>query len=168
MLGLTPPQAYAVLFVLALPVGLWVAWSDAKVMRIPNSAVIALVAIFAVPGLLVIPFDYWAWRWVSLIVVLGIGFLLNVLANVGAGDAKFAAAAAPFVAQNLAEMQLTLMLLAAWLLVAFALHRLARAIPAVRRATPDWTSWTSPRFPMGLALVGALLTYLALKASALI
>jgi prepilin peptidase CpaA len=165
MLGLTPPQAYLSLLVLAAPIGLWVAWSDLKFMRIPNTAVLALVGVFAVVGLLVIPFEYWIWRWVSLVVVLAIGFLLNAFANVGAGDAKFAAAAAPFVAQNLAEAQLVFMLLAAWLLIAFFLHRAARAIPAIRRAAPEWKSWTSAKFPMGTALVGAFLTYLCIKAA---
>ncbi|MFN0114518.1 MAG: prepilin peptidase [Paracoccaceae bacterium] len=168
MLDLTPPQAYTVLLVLAAPIGLWVAWSDMKTMRIPNSAVCALVGVFAVAGFLVIPFEFWIWRWASLAGVLAVGFLLNAFFGVGAGDAKFAAAAAPFVAQNLAETQLVLMLFAAWLLLAFAGHRLARAIPAVRRAASDWKSWTSAKFPMGLALVGTLLSYLAIKAAGLL
>jgi hypothetical protein len=35
-----------------------------------------------------------------------------------------------------------------------------RALPAVRRALPDWASWTHPRFPMGLGLAGLLIFYL--------
>jgi prepilin peptidase CpaA len=167
--GAVTPQAvsfaYLCFLVLCAPVCLWVVRSDLSVMKIPNTAVLALGGIFAVAGVLLIPFDIWAWRWVSLVVVLGIGFLLNAFANVGAGDAKFAAAAAPFVAQSLGNAQLSFMLLAAWLLLAFFLHRIARAIPAIRRATPDWKSWTSPKFPMGTALAGALLTYLAIKAA---
>ncbi len=34
-----------------LPIALWVAWSDMKFMKIPNKAVLALVAVFAVVGL---------------------------------------------------------------------------------------------------------------------
>ena len=159
--------AYLCFLVLCTPVCLWVVRSDLSVMKIPNTAVLTLGGIFAVAGFVLIPFEFWVWRWVSLVVVLAMGFLLNAFANVGAGDAKFAAAAAPFVVQTLGNAQLAFMLLAAWLLIAFFLHRLARAIPAIRRATPDWKSWTSPKFPMGTALAGALLTYLAIKAAGL-
>ncbi len=164
MLGLTAPQAYLILLIAVLPVCAWVAWSDLKTMKIPNKAVIAVLAIYAVVGLLVIPFEFWAWRWLNFVVVLAIGFVLNAVANVGAGDAKFAAAAAPFFAQRIEHLQLILVLLAAFLLGAFAAHRLMRAIPAVRAATPDWVSWTRKDFPMGLALVGTFLAYLVFMA----
>ncbi|OYX40917.1 MAG: hypothetical protein B7Z02_17490 [Rhodobacterales bacterium 32-67-9] len=164
MLGLTAPQAYLALLVAVLPVCAWVAWSDLKTMKIPNKAVLALLAIYVVVGLLVIPLEFWAWRWVNFVAVLAIGFVLNAIANVGAGDAKFAAAAAPFFAQRIEHLQLILVLLAAFLLGAFAAHRLMRAIPAVRAATPDWVSWTRKDFPMGLALVGTFLAYLVFMA----
>jgi prepilin peptidase CpaA len=131
-------------------------------MKIPNKSVLVLVAIYAVVGLLVIPVQLWIWQWLNLAVVLAIGFVLNAVANVGAGDAKFAAAAAPFFfAQHL---PIILPLFAAFLLGAFAAHRLLRAIPAIRRLTPDWVSWTRKDFPMGLALVGTFITYIALLA----
>lgn len=164
MLGFTVTQAYAAFFVLCLPICLWVAWSDLKFMKIPNTAVMALLAVYVVAGLALIPLEPWLWRWASFAVVLGIGFLLNAFANVGAGDAKFAAAAAPFFVQKIEHLSIALVLLAFWLLAAFFLHRGLRMIPAVRRATPDWKSWTSARFPMGLALVAVLLSYLALVA----
>lgn len=156
--------AYKIFLLLSLPVCAWVAWSDLKVMKIPNAAVMAVVAIFAFAGFVLIPAEFWLWRWVNLVAVLAIGFVLNIAANVGAGDAKFAAAAAPFFAQRIEHLQLALILLAAFLLGAFAAHRLMRAIPAVRAATPDWVSWTRKDFPMGLALVGTFLTYLVFMA----
>lgn len=164
MLGLTVTQAYAALFLLCLPIGLWVIYTDLKYMKIPNTAVMALIGVFAVGGLLVIPFEAWLWRWLSFVVVLVIGIVLNNVAKVGGGDVKFAAAAAPFFVQKLEHLSIALVLLAFWLLVTFALHRAIRAIPAVRAMAPDWKSWTSPRFPMGLALVAVLLTYLAMVA----
>ena len=160
MLNLTPPQAYMALLVFTLPVCAWVCWSDLKTMKIPNLAVMAMIAIFLVIGLLVFPFEPWAWRWLNLLVVLAIGFLLNAIANVGAGDAKFAAAAAPFI--SVSHLQLVLPLFAAFLLGAFAAHRILRAIPAVRAMTPDWVSWKRKDFPMGLALVGTFVTYMVL------
>ncbi|MCX7888747.1 MAG: prepilin peptidase [Rhodobacteraceae bacterium] len=164
MLGLTVPQAYTVLFLLCLPVCLYVAWSDLKFMKIPNRAVIALLAIFVVAGLAVIPFEAWLWRWLNLAIVFAIGFALYALAGWGAGDAKFAAAAAPFFAQSVPDIQLAMFLLAGMSLGALGAHRLLRLIPAVTRATPDWKSWTHARFPFGTALAGTLLAYLALKA----
>lgn len=164
MLGLSAPAAYTVLLVLILPVCAWVVWSDLKTMKIPNKAVVAVMVIYFFAGLLVLPLDTWLWRWLSFAVVLALGFLLNMIANVGAGDAKFAAAAAPFIAQRADHIILVLILFAAFLLGAFFSHRLLRAIPAVTRLTPDWVSWKRKDFPMGLALVGTLVTYLVLMA----
>ncbi len=162
MLGLTPPQAYLALLICALPICAWVCWSDLKTMKIPNMAVMALVAVWLVVGVIVFPFEAWAWRWLNLGAVLAIGILLNAIAHVGAGDAKFAAAAAPFV--SVSHLPVVLPLFAAFLLGAFAAHRILRAIPAVRAMTPDWVSWKRRDFPMGLALVGTFITYLVLMA----
>lgn len=156
--------AYRIFLVLSLPVCAWVVWSDLKFMKIPNRSVVLLLAIYAVAGFLLIPVDVWLWRWLSFAVVLAIGFGLNAVAGVGAGDVKFAAAAAPFFFQRLEHMHLIVILLLSFLLGAFAAHRILRAIPAVRRLTPDWKSWTSKKFPMGLALVGTFLAYLTLLA----
>ncbi len=143
---------------LVVPVAIWVAWSDMKFMKIPNKAVMALAGIFAVIGLLAMPLPDYGWRWVHLAVVLAVGFALTIAGLVGAGDAKFAAAMAPFVA--LGDARLFLGILAASVIAAFVAHRAMRAIPAVRKATPDWASWTHRKFPMGLALSGALLIHL--------
>ncbi|MBK5945350.1 hypothetical protein CCR83_02520 [Rhodobacter veldkampii DSM 11550] len=162
MLGANAQQAALVFLVLVTPICAWVAWSDLKTMKIPNRAVLAMVAVFALAGPLVLPLGDWGWRWLHLVVVLGVGIVLNAMAHFGAGDAKFAAAMAPFFA--LADAQLAMLLLAAFLLGAFAAHRLLRAIPAVRAMAPDWVSWRRADFPMGLALIGALWAYLAIRA----
>jgi len=129
-----------------------------KFMRIPNRAVLALVAVFGLVGLLALPLDDWAWRWTHLLVVLAIGFVANLAGLIGAGDAKFAAAMAPFFAGG--DMTLVLALLAAAVLLAVVGHRAARAIGPVRAMTADWVSWTHKDFPMGLALSGTLVVYL--------
>ncbi len=140
-----------------LPIALWVSWSDMKFMKIPNKAVMALTAVFAVVGLAALPFDVWAWRWTHLAVILTIGFVMSTAGMLGAGDAKFAAAMAPFF--PLADASFVLALFAAAILAAFVGHRAARAIGPVRAATPDWLSWTHKDFPMGLALSGTLVIY---------
>jgi prepilin peptidase CpaA len=147
---------------LAVPIGIWVAWNDMAFMKIPNKAVMALFVVFAVVGLVALPFQDYLWRYAQLLAVLAIGFVLNMARAVGAGDAKFAAAMAPFVDPG--DLRILLVLFAAVLLAAFATHRTARAVPAVRGALPGWESWTRRDFPMGLALGGTLIFYLLLGA----
>lgn len=165
----TPAPVALLLMLGALPIGCWVAVSDLSRMRIPNAAVLALAAAFAILGLAALPLEGWTladwgWRWANLLVVLLAGMALNAGKAVGAGDAKFAAAAAPFVAPS--DAPEVAFLLAAALLVAWAGHRLARATVGPALA-PSWRSWSSgKRFPMGVALAGALVAYLALAATA--
>jgi prepilin peptidase CpaA len=144
----------------AVPIGIWVAWNDMAFMKIPNKAVLALFAAFVVIGLVALPFDTYLWRYAQFAGVLALGFLLNIVRALGAGDAKFAAAMAPFVDPG--DARVVLVLFAAVLLAAFVTHRAARALPAMRAAFPTWESWTRSDFPMGLALGGTLIFYLLL------
>jgi prepilin peptidase CpaA len=129
-------------------------------MKIPNKAVVALFVVFVVIGLLALPVEGYLWRYAQFAGVLALGFVLNIARAVGAGDAKFAAAMAPFVDPG--DARLALVLFAAVLLAAFVTHRAARAVPAVRIAFPAWESWSRKDFPMGLALGGTLIFYLLL------
>lgn len=145
-----------------LPICFYVAWSDMRAMRIPNNAVLALLGVFVVVGLVALPFGEYAWRLVHVVVILLIGMALNASGLVGAGDAKFSAAAAPFIAFG--DLRLMLAIFAATLLAAWVTHRIAKYSP-IRRAVPDWESWDQGwDFPMGLALGGALAIYLTLGA----
>ncbi len=164
MLGLEAPQAALMLLLAVAPVCGWVVYTDLKYMKIRNWAVLALVAVFAVVGGLALPPEVWLWRWLHLPVVLGVGLVLNIAAGVGMGDVKFAAASAPFFATDPAHVMIVVLLLQACTLAAFVTHRTARAIPAVRAATPDWVSWGHRKFPFGLVLVGTLMGYLGLIA----
>lgn len=148
---------------LALPICLWVAYTDLSAMRIRNEAVLVLVAVFALVGPFVMPLDAYAWRFVQLAAVLGIGFALTAAGAIGAGDAKFAAAMAPFVAAG--DASRVMLLFAGLLVVTYGTHRLARMVPAVRALAPGWRSWSEPRdFPMGITLGATLTVYLALAA----
>ncbi len=133
-----------------------------KFMKIPNASVLALVAVYLVVGVFVLPTEDYLWRLTHLLVVLGIGFIMNILRLVGAGDAKFAAAMAPFVARPDATKML--LFFAAVLIAAFVTHRLFQRLPAFRRLTSEWESWENRDFPMGLALGGALVFYLVMAA----
>jgi prepilin peptidase CpaA len=153
------PLLQAVAFLpLTIAIGLWVAWSDMRFMKIPNLAVISLLATYVVVGVLVLPLKLWLLGCAVGLATLVVLFLANATGLMGAGDSKFGAAMAPFFV--LADYRMVMGLLAGCLLGAFAAHRLLRLIPAVRQATPEWQSWTHDKFPMGLALAGMLNFYL--------
>ncbi len=145
-----------------LPVCYYVAFTDLREMRITNQAVLLLAGIFLVVGPIALPLPDYAMRILQMAVVLVLGIALNAAGAVGAGDAKFAAAAAPFVAPG--DLRLLLALLAATLLAGFVTHRLAKHT-ALRRIAPGWESWQrAKKFPMGLSLGGTLALYLILGA----
>ncbi|MFY0596568.1 MAG: prepilin peptidase [Cognatishimia sp.] len=146
------------------PICFYVAWTDMKMMKITNQSVVVLTLVYVIIGPLALPFEDYLWRYLHLIVVLLIGILLNAAGAVGAGDAKFAAAAAPFIA--LGDVTPVTMVFAVVLLAAFATHRIAKHSP-IRNMVPDWESWSKKKdFPMGLALGGTLAAYLLLAAIA--
>lgn len=157
-----PAQAARILLPLILPICIWVMASDLKAMRIRNKAVIALAAVFILIGPLTLPLSFYLWQLVHLIVILVVGIILNAAGGMGAGDAKFAAAAAPYIA--LGDLRLLMALFAANLLAAFVTHRIAK-YTRLRNLAPNWTSWqTGSDFPMGLSLGATLVLYLALAA----
>ena len=156
------PQAAMIFLPLALAIGIWVAWNDMKFMKIPNMAVLALFGVFVVLGPIALPFEEYLWRYLHVVVILVLGFVANLLRLMGAGDAKFLAAMAPFFDRG--DANVLLPVFTGVILAAFVTHRMFRALPAIRRAYPDWESWTHAKFPMGLALSGVLILYLGLGA----
>lgn len=159
---ITPAEALWFLPFVA-PICFYVAWTDMKMMKITNQSVVVLTLVFVIIGPLALPFDTYLWRYLHLIVVLLVGILLNAIGAVGAGDAKFAAAAAPLIA--LGDLSLLAVIFATVLIAAWVTHRIAKHSP-VRKMVPDWESWTKKKdFPMGLALGGTLMAYLVLGAT---
>ncbi|MGD9866044.1 MAG: prepilin peptidase, partial [Pseudodonghicola sp.] len=124
----------------ALPICFYVCFTDLSRMRISNQAVLALAAVFLIVGPLALPLPDYGLRLLQMLGVLVVGVLLTAAGAMGAGDAKFAAAAAPFVAPG--DLRLLLALFAANLLAAFATHRLAKYTP-LRRIAPHWQSWST-------------------------
>ncbi len=156
------PSSAVWLLIAALPVSLYVAFSDMKSMKIPNVAVGTLIAGYAILGLMAFEFSDYLWQWFHFAVVLIIGIVLNAAGVLGAGDAKFAAAAAPFVL--LSDIVALAWILAACIAAGFVAHRIAKHSP-LRKLVPDWQSWNSgKRFPMGLPLGMTLISYLCLAA----
>lgn len=144
-----------------LPICLYVAFTDLAQMKITNPAVVALALVFVLLGILLLPFQLYLWQLAQLAIVLVLGIILNAAGAMGAGDAKFLAAAAPYIA--LGDIGMLTPIFAAVLLSAFAAHRIAK-YSALRGMAPHWVSWDRRKFPMGLALGPTLASYLGLAA----
>ena len=145
-----------------LPICFYVAFTDLRDMRITNQTVLLLGGLFVVLGLIALPFPDYLWRLAQLVIILVLGIFLNAAGAVGAGDAKFTAAAAPYIA--LGDLRLLVVIFSANLLAAVATHRIAKYTP-LRRLAPNWTSWDKGwDFPMGLSLGGTLAIYIGLGA----
>ena len=157
------PALQALIFLpFVLPICFHVAFTDLSSMRITNQAVVALALVFVVIGPFVMPLPEYGWRWVHMIAALLIGIVLNAGGAMGAGDAKFIAAAAPYITPG--DLPVIVKLLAAVVLAAVVTHRGIKQTP-LRRIAPDWDSWAKKGdFPMGLALGGTLAFYLVLGA----
>ncbi|WP_420566627.1 prepilin peptidase [Thalassovita sp.] len=157
-----PATAGLVFFVLTLPICVWVAWSDMKAMRIPNKSVMILAILFVGVAPFLMPLQTVGWQLLHLVIILLVGILFNAAGLVGAGDAKFAAAAAPYVV--IGDLRFLIALFAACLLAGYTTHRLAKHTP-LRKLAPEWESWSRKRdFPMGLPLAATLSLYLLLGA----
>lgn len=149
------------LLVLAAPVLMYIAWSDLARMRIPNVAVLTLLAVFVVVGIILFPFGEFTWRlFVQGFGMLVITYILNQLGYMGGGDAKMLAAMAPYF--NWVLLPQVLFLLSAGFLAGFALHRLVRYSGLLKNFAPTWVSWEDRRFPAGTSLACSLLVYLFL------
>ncbi|MEC7760792.1 MAG: prepilin peptidase [Pseudomonadota bacterium] len=167
MISVQPALLGLMVLPFATVISIWVAISDMSRMKIPNKAVMALFVVFAVIGLVAVLMDVitlpdYLWRYAHLAVVLLIGFVMNAVGLLGAGDAKFAAAMAPFVA--LGDLSTFALIFAAAILGGFVLHRIAKRIPFIRNAFSGWESWERDDFPMGLCLGIGLVAYLAVVA----
>ncbi|MGA1234132.1 MAG: hypothetical protein ACO3VR_09385, partial [Lutimaribacter sp.] len=108
----------------------------------------------------VLPWGSFGWQLLAMPIFLILGILANAMGLFGAGDAKFIAAAAPFVWA--ADARLVGLIFMANLLAAYLAHRMAKHT-ALRALAPDWASWDAgAKSPMGLPLATSLMIYLAI------
>lgn len=149
-------------FALTLPLCLWTIFTDLSQMKIKNQTVYAIAAAFCVAGLVTLPWPTFGWQAAQLVIMLVLGIGLNAIGAMGAGDAKFLAAAAPFV--FLGDLQVALLLLCGTMIAGFLLHRIVLFTP-LHRLAPTWESWQRKRqYPAGLSLGSWLAVYLGLAA----
>lgn len=146
-----------------VPICFYVAWTDLAFMKITNKAVLTLGAVYVLVGPFVLPdLVSYIWGYAYFAVALAAGMALNAVRVMGAGDSKFIAFAAPYVAP--ADAMVVMLLLAGVMIAALISHRIVRA-SKLRDLAPDWKSWARDgRFPMGLALGPTLALYLCLAA----
>jgi len=172
-----PVSAAAWFLPFVLPICFYVAFTDMREMRIKNHAVAALTLIFVAVGLLALPpwsgdwitggigsvsfsLPAYVWQLLHIPVVLLVGIVLNAAGIMGAGDAKFCAAASAYV--WVGDVMLAMVILMSTTLGAVAAHRLAKHT-SLRQIAPHWESWDrGKQFPMGLTLAGSLSMYLIL------
>jgi prepilin peptidase CpaA len=159
VVSVTVTQSISFLIFVA-PLCIFVAWNDLRAMKIPTWSTDALAIVFVVVGVFVMPFSEYAWRYSHFVAVLIVAMVLNVIGAMGAGDSKFLASAAPFVALD--DVGFVFLLLGAGMFVGYFVHRAAKAIKPIRNLVPDWESWhQGKRFPLGFPLGGVLIIYLA-------
>lgn len=149
-----------IFFVACLPICLYVMYTDLSEMRIPNTMVLAMLALFIVVGPFLLPIDEYLWRFSHFAIVLVVGYLLHVIAGIGAGDVKFAAAMAPFFAAS--DWATALLLYAIFSVAGLILHKIARRITPIKKAAAGWMSFDEEQghFPLGISLAAMHLFYL--------
>lgn len=145
-------------FLCAVPIAVWVAWSDLARMKIPNRAVLALLGVFVVLGLIFLPLPVLGWQIAQGAILLVVCFLLSIVGVLGAGDAKFIAVMTPFFLTG--DIMIISVIFAIAVVTSFILHRLARKSP-IKNMAPNWESWERTKdFPMGVPLALTLIVYL--------
>lgn len=149
------------LLIPAIPIALWVSWSDMKFMRIPNVACLALFVSFLVLGFFIYDLHEYGIRILQGIVVLIIGFFATKIGLVGGGDSKFFAAMAPFIA--LEQSLPFIFIIGIMSLLSVGLHKIVGITPWVKHKIADWDSWnTTGMFPFGVTLATSLIASLVL------
>jgi prepilin peptidase CpaA len=153
------PTGALILLVPVLPIAIWATVSDFKRLKIPNKAVLAMMAVWPLLGWLAVPtWTLWFWGFAIMAIAFVIGYLAFTFTGFPGGDAKYAAAMSPiFVGAPIVGL---LMLIASCMLGGLLLHQLMGKVPAIRRRTADWESWGKRLFPFGLALSLIVVFYL--------
>lgn len=154
-----------VAFAAMLPLMAWASWSDLRTLKIPNTLVLAVLAVFVVTGVWGLPTDVFFWRLGHGFAILVLGFVAFSFGFIGGGDAKMAAALTPFIVPT--DLSLFLILYAVVTLVLLMVLRLVMQI--YRHRDTGWLSIDQLKkparervFPMGLIFGVAMVLYLGM------
>ncbi|WP_338548889.1 A24 family peptidase [Roseovarius phycicola] len=131
----------ATLFALfAVPLCILTFYVDMKYKRITNLTVWAVFLVFVIIGFFTLPFTDFLWRFAHYAVAFVYGFVLWMARQMGAGDVKFMAAAAPYVHPG--DIVTVLFILAA-ACFGSALAVLGVYKSPLTKLAPDWASWAA-------------------------
>lgn len=145
-----------------LPLMIATAWWDLKWLRIPNWIVLAVFAVFLATGIWGLAWDVFLWRLLYAVVTLLIGFAIFSTGLIGGGDAKMAAALAPFIGGHDVVRMLVIyavitlvLVLVLRLVMHFARHRETgwAAVDQMHRPAKERS------FPMGLIFAFTVLAH---------
>ncbi len=152
---------WAIVFlVITFPFCIYATWTDLKFLKIPNIVPIGMVIMFILTGPIVLPLDEYGLRLFYGVIAFLISLVLFAIHVAPGGDLKFTTAIIPYVATT--ELLSFAMFVSLAALMAVFTHLV---FGWVGLAPKDWASWEKGgwrrRFPVGYALSGGLLTYLA-------
>ena len=152
---------WALIFlIITFPFCIYATWTDLKFLKIPNIVPLGLLLIFILVGPLVLPFGEYGLRLLYGLIALCISLVLFSIRIAPGGDLKFTTALIPYVATTELISFAMFVSLAAFMAVFTHL-----VFGWVGLAPKDWASWQGGgwkrRFPVGYALSGGILTYLA-------
>ncbi|MEM6676739.1 MAG: prepilin peptidase [Pseudomonadota bacterium] len=143
------------------PLFVYIMWSDAKNMRIPNIACLMILVVFLATGSWGLPLETFLWRLGHTLIAFFIGWGIFTISSgkVGGGDLKMIIALVPFVPGI--HVGFVLILWAIWTLVAVGLFWIARYF--LREYDTGFASLGQKKyFPAGVTIAASFLNYLLL------
>ena len=152
---------WAIVFlVVTFPFCVYATWSDLKFLKIPNILPISLVIVFIILGPIVLPFSEYIRSLLYGFIALLASLAIFAARLVPAGDLKFASALIPFV--DTRELVSFAMFVSLAALLSVLTHWL---FGKLKMAPEGWISYQGSgwrrHFPVGFALAGGFVTYLA-------
>lgn len=152
---------WAIVFlVVTFPFCIYATWSDLKFLKIPNILPVSMVITFIIIGPMVLPWDEYFLSLLYMVIALVVSLAIFAAGLIPGGDLKYTTAIIPFV--DTGELLSFGMFVSLCALTAVATHLI---FGWTGLAPKGWESWQGGgwrrRFPVGFALSGGLITYLA-------
>lgn len=152
---------WAIVFlIVTFPFCIYASWSDLKFLKIPNIVPLTMVLMFIIIGPMVLPWGEYLNSLLYGFIALVISLFVHAAGLVPAGDLKFTSAIIPFINTNE--------------LLSFAMFvALASFMAVFTHMVFGWAGWNPDnwesthgrgwkrKFPVGFALSGGLIIYLA-------
>lgn len=159
------PTALALATAGLIPMLLYVMWSDAATMRIPNAASLMIFLVFIPTGLMGLPLEVFGWRILHTVIAFFVGFGLFQISGgrVGGGDLKLIIALTPYVNFNTLGWILvlwsgiTLVSLGAFMLARYVLKGESFGMASLEKHPVPGSA--RPYFPAGVSIGLSFIVY---------